>query len=115
MTAAHFGLAVIVMKASIRPYFATNAIAPKKCWWRCLGPPAKEDGKYTGLPILGTGTAYAKVGGVNRSGVRRDDEDALGVRRCGAAGAPLVAVVGGTVAVVATLGGVRDVLSAFLA
>ena len=93
MTSAHFGLAVIVMKASRRPYFATKAIASKKHWWRCRGPPAKEDGKYTGLPILGTGTEYVKVGGVSRSGVRRDDEDAPGGRRCGAAIAPLVASV----------------------
>ena len=79
MTSAHFGLAVIVMKASRRPYFATKAIAPEKHWWWCLGPPAKDEGRYTGLPILGTCTEYVKVGGVNRSGVRRDDEDAPAV------------------------------------
>ena len=65
--------------------------------------------------FLGIGTEYAKVGGVSRSGVRRDDEDAPGDRRCGAAVAPLDVSVSGTVAVVATLGGVRNILSALLA
>ena len=50
-------------------------------------------GQYTGLPILGTGTDYVTVGGVSRSGVRRDDEDAPGGRRCGAANALLVASI----------------------
>ena len=115
MTVGHFGLAVIVMKASGRPYFATKANASNKHWWRCLGPPAKEEGKYTGLPILGTSTEYVKVGGVSRSGVRRDDEDAPGVRLCGATIAPLVASVGCTIAIAATIGGVRNVLSALIA
>ena len=115
MTVAHFGLAVIVMKASIRPYLATNAVASNKHWWRCRGPPAREDGKNTGLPSLGTSTEYVNVGGVSRSGVRRDDEDAPGGRRCGATIAPLVVSVSSTAAVAATLGGVRNVLSALLA
>ena len=55
----------------------------------CLGPPTKEDGKYTGLPIFETGTEYVMVGGVSRSGIRRDDEDAQDGRRCGSAVAAL--------------------------
>ena len=40
-----------------------------KHWWRCLGLPWKDDGKYTGSPnIFGTGTEYVRVGGVSLSG-----------------------------------------------